>query len=87
MNTYEVIRSVFDRDTRKEEVLHFDADSFEFLASDHAVILVFRNELNDMVGAVDGFDYVYKLESEGEAEVLPSSPVWARESVTTTMAA
>ncbi len=68
MNTYEVVRSFLDQDTRKEEVLHFDADSFEFLASEYTVLLVFRDELNYMIAAVDGFDYVHKIEPEDEGE-------------------
>lgn len=58
MNKYKVVRYDWDEDERSEKVLFFDADSFEFLAASNSIVVIFKNDLDEMVGAVNGFDHV-----------------------------
>lgn len=85
MNRFKVTMGRYNGETRVKEVVFFDADSFEFLDSQTGPVIVFKDDYNTNVGAVDGFDYVELVDPQLEEGKLKD--YWAKSEATDTMAA
>jgi hypothetical protein len=67
MSRFKVTIGHYTGDSRVQEVIFFDAESFELLDYRSGPVALFTNEDGENIGAVDGFDYV-ELVDEPESK-------------------